>query len=77
MKTLDSKRLLKFILRFGIILVLSGFLWILFTFTRPKYNDDALFSYEIINQSNQNIEELIIGEYSENDINSPVDRVYL
>ena len=39
-------------------------------FTRPKYNDDALFSYEIINQSNQNIEELIIGEYSENDINS-------
>ena len=50
MKTLDSKRLLKFILRFGIVLVLSGLLWILFTFTRSKYNDDALFSYEIINQ---------------------------
>ena len=77
MKTLGSKRLLKFILRFGIVLVLSGLLWILFTFTRPKYNDDALFSYEIINQSNQNIEELIIGEYSQNDINSPEDRVYL
>ena len=45
MKTLGSKRLLKFILRFGIVLVLSGLLWILFTFTRPKYNDEALFSY--------------------------------
>jgi len=68
MKTLGSKRLLRFILRFGIVLVLSGLLWILFSFTRPKYNDDALFSYEIINQSDQNIEELIIGEE---------DRVYL
>ena len=77
MKTLGSKRLLRFILRFGIVLVLSGLLWILFSFTRPKYNDDALFSYEIINQSDQNIEELIIGEYSQNDINSPEDRVYL
>ncbi len=29
------------------------------------------FFMKIINQSNQNIEELIIGEYSQNDINSP------
>ena len=77
MKTLGSKRLFKLILQFVVGLVLLGILWILFSFTRPKYNDDALFSYEIINQSNQNIEELIIGEYSENDINSPEDRVYL
>ena len=77
MKAFGSKKLLKLILQFAIGLVLLGLLWILFSFTRPKYNDDALFSYEIINQSNQNIEELIIGEYSENDINSPEDRVYL
>ena len=77
MKTFGSKKLLKLILQVAIGLVLCGLLWIVFSFTRPKYNDDALFSYEIINQSNQNIEELIIGEYSENDINSPEDRVYL
>ena len=77
MRRLGSKKLLKLILQFAIGLVLCGLLWIVFSFTRPKYNDDALFSYEIINQSNQNIEELIIGEYSQNDINSPEDRVYL
>ena len=77
MRTFGSKKLLKLILWCAAGLVLSGILWILFSFTRPKYNDDALFSYEIINQSNQNIEELIIGEYSQNDINSPEDRVYL
>ena len=77
MKTFGSKKLLKLILQVAIGLVLCGLLWIVFSFTRPKYNDDALFSYEIINQSNQNIEELIIGEYSQNDINSPEDRVYL
>ena len=64
MRKLASKRLLKLILWCAAGLVLSGILWIVFSFTRPKYNDDALFSYEIINQSNQNIEELIIGEYS-------------
>ena len=77
MKTFGSKKLLKLILQVAIGLVLCGLLWIVFSFTRPKYNDDALFSYEIINQSDQNIEELIIGEYSQNDINSPEDRVYL
>lgn len=75
MRRLGSKKLLKLILWCAAGLVLSGILWILFSFTRPKYNDDALFSYEIINQSNH--EELIIGEYSQNDINSPEDRVYL
>ena len=50
MKTLGSKRLFKIILQFAVGLVLFGLLWILFSFTRPKYNDDALFSYEIINQ---------------------------
>ena len=76
MKTLDSKKLLKFILQFGIVLYYLDFYGFCLLY-RSKYNDDALFSYEIINQSNQNIEELIIGEYSENDINSPEDRVYL
>ena len=77
MRRLGSKKLLKLILQFAIGLVLCGLLWIVFSLTRPQYNDDALFSYEIINQSNQIIEELIIGEYSQNDINSPGDRVYL